>query len=428
MKRVTLFIIIVCTALCHAQTYNISGVVKNSAGNGIEGATVRLGQAGISTTTGAGGNFTLTGVGVAFRTGNAISSMHGPEILRDGRLSFIAVHNGEARVIVYDCNGRLQLSLREVTSSGNNMLSLPRLADGMHIYRVTVDDRLYTFKSVAGIGANSCPVAARKASFAARLAKTASPFDDALLAVKEGYQLYRLGITNPDTSGIQITLIPLVTGTVTDIDGIVYQTVQIGSQVWTMENLRTTKYNDGTPITKVTDNAAWNTLTEAYCFYNNSTDAAYQQKWGALYNWYAVSSGKLAPAGWRIPMMADWDTLLIYLSAHGYSYDGIINGSVVAKALAAKTDWLETTTAGDVGNNLTQNNSSGFSALPGGCRISNGDFDGLNSSFYLWTPEEFDDGTMVMAWYHSLSNSFSGMIRFPTTKNCGFSVRLVKEN
>jgi uncharacterized protein (TIGR02145 family) len=426
MKRVTpLFLIIVCAVLSSAQTYSISGVVKNSAGTGIEGATVRLGQTGISTTTGTGGNFTLTPAGVVSRTRNEVPAMQCPKVLRDGGISFLATHKGEARVMVYDCNGRLLLSHREAASQGNNILSLPRLVHGLYIYRVIVEDRQYLIKSVAGMAANSGRVPAEKTNAAAKLAKTVAAFDDALLATKDGYQLYRLEITNPDTSGIQITLLPLVTGTVTDMDGTVYRTVQIGNQFWTMENIRTKTYNDGTPVAKVTEDTAWNRSTGAYCFYDNSTDAAYQQKWGALYNWYAVGSNKLAPSGWRVATPADWDTLFAYLPAHGYSADGVMWGSEIPKSMAAKTDWLADTTAGVIGNDLTQNNSSGFSALPGGSRSSNGAFDGQGLYSYWWMNKEFDS---TMAWFRRIDNSENLGMYYATDKTCGFSVRLVRVN
>src|SRR5664279_2133742 len=85
---------------------------------------------------------------------------------------------------------------------------------------------------------------------------------------------------------------------VTDIDGNVYTTVTIGTQVWMVENLKTTKYNDGTSIPNITDGAAWESLTTpGYCFYNN--EAANKTTYGALYNWYTVNSSKLAPTGWH---------------------------------------------------------------------------------------------------------------------------------
>src|ERR1035437_6837240 len=152
--------------------------------------------------------------------------------------------------------------------------------------------------------------------------------------------------------------------TVTDKDGNVYHTVTIGTQTWMAENLKTTQYNDGTSIPYVTDNTAWSILsTPAYCWYSNDA-ATYKNKYGALYNWYTVNTGKLAPTGWHVPTDAEWTTLTNYVTANlGTSLN-------VAKALAATTDWtIDTYDAGAIGNDLSKNNSTGFSALPGGYRF-----------------------------------------------------------
>src|SRR5674476_633708 len=101
--------------------------------------------------------------------------------------------------------------------------------------------------------------------------------------------------------------------TVTDIEGNVYHTVKIGTQTWMVENLKTTKYKDGTAIPLVTDNKVWiNLPTPAYCWYDNDA-TTYKNTYGALYNWYAVNTGKLAPTGWHIPTDAEWTTLQNYV-------------------------------------------------------------------------------------------------------------------
>ena len=129
--------------------------------------------------------------------------------------------------------------------------------------------------------------------------------------------------------------------TVKDADGNVYTTVKIGNQVWTVENLRTTKYNDGSAIPLVTDSAAWvNLTTPGYCYYNNTTNADSIKKYGALYNWYAVDTKKLAPAGWHVPTDAEWDTLQNYLIANGYNWDGTTDEQQDSKIPGGK-DGLE---------------------------------------------------------------------------------------
>ena len=127
-------------------------------------------------------------------------------------------------------------------------------------------------------------------------------------------------------------------GTVADADGNVYQTVRIGNQkfvaqVWTVENLRTTKYNDGTPIPHLTDSVAWiNDTLGAYCYYLDTTSGNIIKKYGALYNWYAVDTKKLAPKGWHVPSDEEWNTLQDYLIANGYNFDGTTTGNKIAKS------------------------------------------------------------------------------------------------
>jgi uncharacterized protein (TIGR02145 family) len=188
--------------------------------------------------------------------------------------------------------------------------------------------------------------------------------------------------------------------TIADIDGNVYHTITIGTQVWMVENLKTTKYNDGTSIPNVTDATAWGKLTTgAYCNYNN--DATNGSKYGKLYNWHAVNTGKLAPTGWHVPTDDEWTTLKNYLIAKGYNYDGTTTGNKIAKALAATTDWSTYSTTGTVGKDLSKNNSTGFSALPGGCRIIDGSFSGFNTYTIFWSSTSYGTG----AWYWGLSYS-----------------------
>jgi uncharacterized protein (TIGR02145 family) len=141
-----------------------------------------------------------------------------------------------------------------------------------------------------------------------------------------------------------------ITGTVTDIDGNVYTTVKIGTQEWMAENLRTTRYNDSSEIPFVTKSSEWYRLpTPAYCYYNNTTNAASIKKFGALYNWYVVNPlnpYKIAPKGWRVPDTTDWNILQNYLIANGYNWDGTTSGNKIAKSMAATTDWKISTQAG----------------------------------------------------------------------------------
>jgi uncharacterized protein (TIGR02145 family) len=158
----------------------------------------------------------------------------------------------------------------------------------------------------------------------------------------------------------------LTYGTVTDIDGNTYATIQIGTQTWMAENLKTTRYNDGTAIPTGLSNAAWGATTNgAYAIYDNN--AANNTTYGKLYNWYAVNTGKLAPAGWHVPTDAEWTILINYLGG-----ESIAGGKMKATIL-----WQSPNTSGT--------NSSGFSALPAGQRYLSGAFDNIGIRGYFWS-------------------------------------------
>ena len=218
---------------------------------------------------------------------------------------------------------------------------------------------------------------------------------------------------------------PTSSATITDKDGNVYHTVKIGTQTWMVENLRTTKYSDGTSIPVVTDNTVWsNLLTGACCNYNN--DEANSLKYGKLYNWYAVNTGKIAPIGWHVPTNEEWTMLENYLSVN------IGTSGSVAKALATTTDWLTSTNVGAIGNDLSKNNTCGFFALPGGLRYSGLDaqFSDLGKSADWWTSTEF---TTVYSKYMAYSRTMyyyeSSVLTFSTSiKMYGMSIRCIKDN
>jgi len=194
---------------------------------------------------------------------------------------------------------------------------------------------------------------------------------------------------------------------VKDIDGNVYHTVTIGTQVWMVENLKVTRYNDGTPISNVTDNYEWKELTTgAYCNYVN--DESNGNTYGRLYNWYAIETGKLCPTGWHVPSDEEWTELANHLGG-----DSIAGGKLKE---AGTVHWSEPNTGAT--------NSSGFSALPGGHR-DYGEFFGISYNTLFWSSTEYDSKHM---WYRSiwhidkdLNRSYFGF------KGYGFSVRCIKD-
>ena len=167
--------------------------------------------------------------------------------------------------------------------------------------------------------------------------------------------------------------------TVTDKSGNIYDTVHIGTQVWLQQNLATTKYNDGTPISLVTGNTWYTLTTEAYCWYNNDS-ATYKPMSGALYNWYAVNTAKLCPTGWHVPSDAEFTTLVKFLDPNAGASECYCEQSTTAgNALKATGTVLW-------GNGNVGTNSSKFTAVGGGYRSYNCDcFAGHPAVAYFWT-------------------------------------------
>ena len=203
-----------------------------------------------------------------------------------------------------------------------------------------------------------------------------------------------------------------------DIDGNYYNTVTIGSQVWMAENLKTTRYNDGTAIPLVTDNAAWGALTTpGYCWYNND-EATYKDQYGALYNWYVVNAesngGKNAcPAGWYVPNDADWSILTTYLGGESVAGGKLKESGTV--------HWQSP--------NSEATNEFLFSALPGGRRVGNGPIDGLGAFSAIgydgswWSATEFSSN---WSYYRNIQNQAADVYRAIFDKPFGFSVRCLQ--
>jgi len=227
----------------------------------------------------------------------------------------------------------------------------------------------------------------------------------------------------------------------TDGNGNNYSVVQIGAekgngdppadkgiQNWMAENLRTTKYNDGTDIPLVTDGTAWLYLTgPGYCWYNNS-ETAYKDKYGALYNWYVVNTGKLCPPGWHAASHDEWTVMENFLIANGYNYDETTSVNKISKALALPSDWISNTQTGAPGNtDFPQKiNASGFSALPGGYRITmtGAPYKYMGEKALYWTATE---QSKSFSYFRQIDFNTTGVYQFNYDKRMGMSVRCIKD-
>ena len=199
---------------------------------------------------------------------------------------------------------------------------------------------------------------------------------------------------------------------ITDVEGNTYKTVYIGTQQWMAENLKVSKYNDGTTIPNITDNTQWyNLTTGAWAYYNN--DAANNAKYGKLYNWYAVSpttngNKNICPTGWHVPTDAEWTVLTDYLGGQ------TISGGKLKEV--GTTNWNSPNTGAT--------NMSLFTGLPGGDRASNGFYYSIGSLGYWWSSIE---SITSNAWTRNLSLNYGDAYRSSSFKKNGLSVRCLRD-
>jgi uncharacterized protein (TIGR02145 family) len=220
--------------------------------------------------------------------------------------------------------------------------------------------------------------------------------------------------------------------TVTDIDGNIYATIEIGTQVWMAENLKVTHYPDGSPITEITDEAEWDAMapeTQAYCWYNNQVE--YRDTSGALYSWAAAMNGGLSsdtisvqgvcPDGWHLPSDAEWQILEMTLG--------------MSQADADMNDWRGTDEGGQLKElgfsswtlpNEGATNTSGFTAVPGGFRSAKGLFYSKNEYANFWTATSDEEGSS-RAFFRTLNYEEERIYRHYNSMQLGLSVRCVKD-
>jgi uncharacterized protein (TIGR02145 family) len=410
---------------------NISGTVTDTGTTPLSGVVVQLEKGGQMDTTGSDGHFTIAITPTFNIPGNCTSLPNGLSARISGNMLTVATSEKTAlEVETFDIGGKSVSTMHQALNEGYHDIVLPQRGAGIYFYTVKTGNREFVIKRIAvGDISFGSPVTTQGISMRglAMQAKVPTAISDVITATKAGLLNYRSVIGNSDTSGIVIKMIANA-GDVTDVDGNVYQTVRIGNQVWMTENLRVTKYNDGvTAIFKDTSSATWaNATTPKYCFYNNTNSTNSNKKYGILYNWYVVDPAnpkKISPTGWHVPTDGEWDTLQNYLIANGYNWDGTTTGNKIAKSMAARTDWQTHATTGKTGCDLTKNNRSGFSALPGGIRY-NGTFTFQGGHGDWWSATAADASGAWNRYFHS-ELDYLGRGNF--SKSSGFSVRLVRD-
>lgn len=206
----------------------------------------------------------------------------------------------------------------------------------------------------------------------------------------------------------------------TDIDGNLYNVVQIGDQFWMKGNLMVTHYRNGDDVGNVTGSSEWSEATDgAYCCYYNDEES--QVIYGNLYNWYAtVDERNLAPEGWHIPSDNEIKELesnlgMSDIELHETGWRGTVEGSIMASNATLWNNGYLTLSS--------QFGSSGFDLIPGGYRKDNGIFSGRASSARIWSTTTYSSSVQSNVWNRTVGKDRQSVFRSNINKHCGLSIR-----
>ena len=329
-------------------------------------------------------------------------------------LLFYAKQTGNTQLVIYDITGKEVLQANDNLLQGIHKYRITGLKQGVYFINIVGENYFYTSKLISLNSFKSTAYLEYISSIKqdAKINKSKSPNSTVSMPYTIGDRLLFKGISGNYST--VITDIPTSSKTITfnfvsctDCDNNNYATVQIGTQIWMSENLKTTKYRNCDIIPNVTDNTAWNNLTNgAYCDYNYAPDSS--MIYGNLYNFYSVADERyLCPLGWHVPNNDEWTTLTNYLGG-----DGIAGGKL-----------KETGTNHWQNPNTGATNETGFTALPGGFRTSDGTFNGIGYNGYWWSA--YDDFTPFAGGY-SLNYFYTNVISYPGNKTYGSTVRCLK--
>ena len=401
-------------AKLYATDYTISFTASGAATT-ISNVEVQNLTQSTSVVVPAGASVTLTGTtGAPYLKANSLNLKIYPNpITEKSIVSFYSEFGGKTDIAVYGMDGRTIIRTTKNLKAGTNQfkLSLPQGIFTLHINEngiLHLGTVISQTMNKAELEFSGTEPAAGKPMQKVKASTTALGYNQGDQLLFKGYSGDLCTVVTLKPTGNTVVNFNFVE--CRDADGYNYPVVQIGDQVWMAENLKTTRYRNGDPI------------TEQWAYNDDANNAA---KYGRLYTWYAATDSRgIAPAGWHVPTDAEWTILENYLIANGYNYDGTTTGNKIAKALAATTDWNTYTETGAPGADLTKNNSSGFTALPGGGRYGDGAFDYIGFLGYWWSSTE---SYTTSAWDRSLNYDYYPLSRSIDSKSYGFSVRCLRD-
>jgi len=350
-------------------------------------------------------------------------------VTRNTLIQFYPPEAGRAVVSVTDINGKVLVQTESFLNIGLHEFKLSGLKSGFFLISITGNGFHYSGKLLSNNDSNGTITLEEISRSQATENKPAKKAD--FKGIQANIDMYYTNGDRIKFTGISgdystvITDIPSVDKTITfdfiackDGDNINYPVVKIGEQVWMAENLKTTKYRNSDLI-GTTSPATLDITGESepkYQWAYNGNESLVNI-YGRLYTWYAITDSRnVCPEGWHLPTNDEWTTLTDFLTNNGYGYEG--SGSDIAKSMAATSGWTTSSNAGGAGNDQLSNNSSGYTALPGGDYAPYGLFNGLGWESRWWTDSD---------WIRYLYSTDSNLPSVTVVLNSGASVRCVKD-
>jgi len=349
-----------------------------------------------------------------------------------------AASGSNVSIGLFDMSGKAVLQRTEFIREGNHVFQLSGIQAGVYIMKVESGSNLYTAKLISTAVGTGWPVIKSNEAMVSTSVQHSLPGTTEMKGPSSIKSVITMQFNTGDTlkltgkSGNYRTvsmLFPDQSQTVTfqfvscsEADSNHYAVVQIGSQVWMQENLKTTKYRDGSDIPNVQDSAAWaNLTTGAWCdFHNLPSEGAY---YGHLYNFYAVDDArKMCPTGWHVPSTGEWNIMEKFLDntvdTTALAGTGMVIGRILKEGCETRWEYMDSTYG---------LNSAGFTALCTNYRTATGAWSQApddNHDDGFWTATSYNTSS---AWFRSLRWCFSDIYTLFPMKKSGYSVRCVKD-
>jgi uncharacterized protein (TIGR02145 family) len=428
MNKLLFLFVVFCSLQSNAQTYTIS-----FSGTGLSTVKVQNLTTGVIVDVPSGDVLLLSVITAIPEVNNMKSpklKIYPNPMTDKSILEILPPLAGDAIISVCDMTGKVLTQYKGYVENYTQKFSLSGIKNGLHIITVQGNGYKYSEKllsngkstgtaNIIKISNNIQAVAEKKS-----IMNSKGIQGNVDMAYTTG-EILKYTAESGNNSTV-MTDIPTSDKTVTftfteckDGDTNYYPVVQIGTQLWMAENLKTTSYNDGTAIPNITDNTAWAALTKgACCDYGNIP--ANSIIYGRMYNWFAVDNnaatkdasngGKnVCPTGWHVPGISEWGTLL-----------GFLGGEYVAGGKLKETGTVHWLTP-----NYFATDEVGFTALPGGYRVRYGDTYAYLGTWGYWWSSIVASDTYI--WFISMTNGHPWVSISHYELQDGYSVRCIRD-